>query len=217
MDERIAFAEKETETTVETEKEIQNEAELEEESEFNGEQAREEKKARRINIFSSSAFAGENEVKFERKKQEKEPEPQEEIEEKVVETPNYDLIEGLTEEQRVKVFKIEKAQPEEKVKPKNNRFKYIIMSVLFAIFGVWGIVNIAQIDQVTKSVAEVTSEYNMNLVSYLNKLKSLDATSTENMQKLVDTIPEKGEGASQIKSHSNWFDRLCDFLSGLFN
>ncbi len=131
----------------------------------------------------------------------------------VVEKPNYDQLEVLTESERKKIFKIEKKQTSS-LKP--NRLKYYIVGILIAIFGIWGIVNIATIDNVSSQIAEVSTQYQMNLATYLRNLQALDATNSENMKNLFETIPEEGGSVTQIQEKSNWFDRFCNFIEGLF-
>ena len=87
---------------------------------------------------------------------------------------------------------------------------------MFALFGVWGIVNVTQIDSVGSQITQVTEKYNLNLVKYTTKLKSLDATSGKNMTNLIETIPEQEEGVTTVVEQSNWFDRFCNFLAGFF-
>lgn len=134
----------------------------------------------------------------------------------VIEKPNYDMIEELSEEEREKVYVIEKEEVKPQTSKKPSLFKKIVVGILFGIFGIWGIVNLTQIDLISSQVAEVSSEYNMNLVTYLNNLRNLDATNSENMQNLFDTIPDQEIKASGIEKQSNWFDRFCNFLGGLF-
>ena len=133
----------------------------------------------------------------------------------VIETPNYDLTEGLTEQENEKFFKIEKEE-EKKPKVKFGKMKWILLSVLFAIFGVWGIVNISTLDTLGSQIAGVESVYNLNLTKYLKNLAALDATSADNMQNLLPTIPDQKLEPTEIISQSNWFDRICNFLGGLF-
>ena len=77
--------------------------------------------------------------------------------------------------------------------------------------------NVATIDNVSSQISQVSSEYyNMNLPNYLLKLTQLDATSTENMENLFETIPEDIVSPTQVDEQSNWFDRFCNFLGGLF-
>lgn len=134
----------------------------------------------------------------------------------VIEKPNYDNMETLTDVQREKVFKIERAEKAER-KTKPSKLKAIIFSILFALFGVWGVVNITQIDSIGGQIAEVASEYyNINLPKYLKNLVSLDATNSENMENLFETIPDEDISPSEIIEKSNWFDRFCNFIAGLF-
>ena len=170
------------------------------------------KEGKKIHLFSSATYP---EVKKEEKEEEQEIAKIESKVSSVIEKPNYDLTEALSEPEKEKIFKIEKGQ-EEKPKAKPSKLKYIIMSVLFAIFGIWGIVNIATIDNLSASVSQIESVYEMNLATYLKNLATIDATSADNMNNLLPVIPEQGEGASEIVSHSNWFDRFCNFIGGLF-
>lgn len=131
----------------------------------------------------------------------------------VIEKPSYDEIEELSQEERKKIFKINIGQ-ETSQKPK--RFKLMIVSLLIAIFGIWGIINVATIDSVSSQIVEVSTQYELNLANYLKNLYMLDATNSENMENLFETIPEEGGKVTQIEGKSNWFDRFCNFLSGLF-
>lgn len=134
----------------------------------------------------------------------------------IIERPNYDFIEELSEQQREKIFKIEKENKDNEVKPKTNKLKSILIAILFAIFGIWGIVNIATIDSLNSQISDISAEYDMNLISYLNNLHNLDATNGENMENLFQTIPKDEVPANSIGKESNWFDRFCNFIAGLF-
>ena len=169
-----------------------------------------EKKEKTINIFSAASFPH-------KEMQEEEEREINKIESKVssvIETPNYDLTETLTEEEHKKVFVLEK--DESSPKKKTNKFKCILMAILFAIFGVWGIINVAQIDNVASQMAEVTTQYNINLFNYLKNLTMLDTANSENMKNLFETIPEDEVPPTEIGEKSNWFDRFCNFIGGLF-
>ena len=88
-------------------------------------------------------------------------------------------------------------------------------SILFAIFSVWGAVNVASINNVTSQIAEVTSQYELNLFNYLKNLYTLDASNSENMKNLFEIIPEEENTPNTIEKESNWFDKICNFLGGL--
>ena len=213
---------------IEKEKQKQVEKKLEEFKKDRKEE-KQPKKEKRINVFSSTAFSQNNDDIFTRIEQKKE-EPKEEIKqqqeieiaketanENVVEKPNFDMLETLSEHEKVKVFKVEKNKNEPSARPKKKKFALIVATIVMAIFGVWTLVNVAQINSVNNQITEVSAEYyNINLPSYMSKLKSLDAASTENMQKLIETIPEAEQTPHTIEKTSNWFDRFCNFLSSLF-
>ncbi len=178
-----------------------------------------------FNAFSSKSFKGE-EIVLKAKENsaptiEEEIAPSPQIEatsesSQIIEKPNYDFEETLTDAQREKIFKIEK---KEEVKPqsKPKRLKIAIISILFAIFGVWGLVNVAQIDNLGSQIAQVAKEYyEINLPKYLKNLTTLDASNSSNMENLFQTIPDEDSPPSEIIEKSNWFDRFCNFIAGLF-
>lgn len=173
------------------------------------------------NAFSSKSFKGlEDNDLITQKREQKEAGKQEiaKAESKVstvIEKPNYDYIETLSDAQREKVFKIERKE-NPKVKAKPSRLKAVVLSIVFAIFGVWGVVNITQISNIGGQIAEISSEYyNINLPKYLKNLVSLDATSSDNMENLFETIPDEDVPPTEIIKKSNWFDRFCNFIAGL--
>lgn len=175
-------------------------------------------------IFSSASFPTEEVEKLKQKYGKTEQKPTEEqeinkIESKVaqvIEKPNYDYMETLSEKQRKKIFKVEKEESLPQVKTKTSKFKVIMVTILFAIFSVWGIVNVTSINNVSSQIAEISTEYKLNLFNYLKNLYTLDATNSENMKNLFETIPEEENPPTEIEKESNWFDRICNFLGGLF-
>lgn len=197
-------------------------------------QPKKEGKRRYFNAFSSKSFKGSNADQLLKIKTEKVEEQETELPVKeetvseeqelarveskvsqVIEKPNYDYMETLSDTQREKIFKIEKTQ-QVKSKTKPSKLKVVIISILFAIFGVWGVVNIAQIDNIGSQISQAVYNYELNLPKYLSKLMKLDATSSKNMENLFETIPEEDLSPSQILEKSNWFDRFCNFIAGLF-
>lgn len=177
--------------------------------------AGEDKPFKKINVFSSSAFKSAEPLKREIKTESEQTQTIAQADtlqnksSQTIETPNYDFIETLSDEQREKVFVFPEEKVETAPKVKKFKLKYIIISILFALFGVWGIVNIALLDQ-------ISTQYSVNLVTYLNNLHNLDATNSQNMENLFQTIPDQSLPPSTIGEKSNWFDRFCNFLSGLF-
>ena len=176
------------------------------------------KSANRKELFSAASFPM---SEIERLK-EKYKSPDEEINKieskvsQIIEKPNYDYMETLSEKQRKKIFSVQKEDTQIEAKPKKKKLKMIIVSILFAIFGTWGVVNIATIDNVSSQIAQVSTLYKINFATYLKNLYTLDATNSENMKNLFQTIPEDVNAPNTIAEKSNWFDRICNFLEGLF-
>lgn len=126
----------------------------------------------------------------------------------VIETPNYDLIEPLSEEQEEKIFKVEK-QPQAKKRssPLLKKIKIGIFVLLVGVLGSWTIYNAVEL-------GNLVTEYNLKLDQYLLKLGTLDSAS--NMNDLFPTYPEGGGLPAGIDKKSNWFDRFCNFIAGIF-
>lgn len=205
---------------VEIEKEqkkmVEQKIALQKEKEHEKETEKALKTGKKINIFSSATFPkADPMLEIEKKEEEAEVAKIESKVSQVIEKPNYDLIETLPEEQHEKIFKVEKEE-EKKAQVKFGKLKWIVLSVLLAIFGVWGIVNISTLDSLSSQVASVESTYSLNLIKYTNKLIALDGASAENMENLLPTIPDQQTEGSEIGQQTNWFDRVCNFIGGLF-
>ena len=123
-------------------------------------------------------------------------------------------MDTLTEAERKKIFVFKNVESTKKSNP--SKFKIILISILFAFFTIWGTVNVATIDNVSSQITQVSSQYQINLVNYLKNLYMLDMTNSENMKNLFETIPDESVPPTQIDAKSNWFDRFCNFIGGLF-
>lgn len=133
-------------------------------------------------------------------------------EEVVVEKPNFDKIEELPPEKRKKIFKVEKEKVEGKKKSK--KLTLILASVCLAILAAFCITTGVEIAKANQSLQAVQSEYSANLGSLIQKIYS---TETGNRSlSLFETFPEEDLTASSFYQTSNWFDRFCKFLTGLF-
>ena len=169
------------------------------------------------NIFSAKAFNYKEEVIDEKNIS------SDEITSKTVDTksstiitPNFDFIETLSEEEHEQIFKKEETKDVEFEKKRKFNLKSLIFSLLFIIFGIWGIVNISTIDSLNTQIQSATETYNINLANYLKNLTALDTTNQENMENLFEVIPKDTLPPTMVGESSNWFDRFCNFLAGLF-
>ncbi len=167
------------------------------------------KEVRKVNAFSSKAY---------QKTEVDEPKAKLDIKPKqtssIIEKPNYDFIESLSPEEEKKVYKIEKEKPEPKSNTLGKRLRAVIFSLVVAVCGVWGIVNVVSISNLESEIAAVNEVYQLNLINYLSKLGTLDSAS--NYNDLFETYPVKPSTPSQVATASNWFDRICNFIAGLF-
>ncbi len=132
----------------------------------------------------------------------------------VIEKPNYDFIETLSPEEEKKIYKIEKEEAKSKPRTFGKKLRAALFSLVVAVCGVWGIVNVVSITNLESEIAAVNEVYQLNLINYLSKLGTLDTAS--NYNDLFETYPVTPSNPSQISPSSNWFDRICNFIAGLF-
>lgn len=116
---------------------------------------------------------------------------------------------------------IKKAKPGLKA-----RFKIIVfgfIAVLACFFG-WSIYNAIEIETLRAQIQESNKIYAVNIVNYIKTIsKSDDLTSSDsflNLQQLSDAniipIAPEIEPFVEYNVTSNWFDRVCNWISNIF-
>ena len=155
-----------------------------------------------INFFGSF-----QEVSEEAKVVQKQPTIENKASSSVIETPNYDFIEPLSEAEQKKIFKIERQKRKKATSPLLKKIKIVVFALLFAVLGSWTVYNAVEL-------SNIVTEYSLKLDQYLLKLGTLDSASNAN--DLFPTYPEGQTGASGFEKQSNWFDRFCNFIAGIF-
>lgn len=176
------------------------------------EQEKSVRSQKKINAFSASSFVQE----------EVESQNVEQLNEQVQDfsstifTPNYDMMESLSEQQHEKIFGQQEEISLSQKRKRKLSYKSIIFALLFAVFGIWGVVNISTMEHLGSQIEVASESYNINLANYLKNLTALDTTNQENMENLFEVIPSQTLPPTSIGETSNWFDRFCNFLTGLF-
>lgn len=126
---------------------------------------------------------------------------------KVIEKPNYDLI-----EEDKKIVKLKKTD-----KPKSKSKKRVAGIVLACTLGASAIVCVANtfvLENLNSQFLQIDEIYKFNLASYLKNIYNLDVT--QKSMEMIETYPEEILDAGDLGQKSNWFDRLCNFIGGLF-
>lgn len=152
-----------------------------------------------------------------------EPEIKEEIFEET-------LPEGIQELQNsteiIETVEEQKQTNKKSVAKSKTRFKIFIfglVGVLACMIG-WAIWNSVEIKTLTAEMEQANKIYSVNVFSHISNLSKADDLTNENsiinLEKLSDAeiipiqpIPQKKE---EFNVKSNWFDRLCNWLSGFF-
>lgn len=137
-------------------------------------------------------------------------------EQAVVDTPNYDMIKEISPEKRKQIYKIEKTETKVEKKPFSvgRKFKFIIFAIIFLISGAFCISSGVNLANASSMLAESQAEYELNLAKLLKKISKTD--SGNKMLELIETYPSEFNDPSSIAEQTNWFDKICNFLSGLF-
>ena len=155
-----------------------------------------------------------------------EVEVKEEIEEEI-------LQEAEVQEE---IVAVEKEEREESVKviyqnaKKKNlklRLKLAACAVVCVLtcLGGWAIYNATQIKTLTAEAQAKSYQYQINVVTVASNISKLDdltnpnsITNLDELEKanIVDVIPRETVAPQALEKQSNWFDRVCNWISTLF-
>ena len=117
-------------------------------------------------------------------------------------------------------------KPVKRAKPK-TRFRIFIfglISVLACMCG-WSIYNAVEIKTLTAEIEQANKIYSVNVYNYVKTISKADDLTNKDSITNLDSLSEAGivplqptkEDKSEYSVKSNWFDRLCNWLSNLFN
>ena len=107
------------------------------------------------------------------------------------------------------------------------RLKLAICAIALVLtcLGGWAIYNAVEIKTLTGEAQAKNAEYNINVMKVIKTTSKLDdltnPNSITNLDELesaniVQIIPKEKASLKTIEKQSNWFDRLCNWLSNLF-
>lgn len=166
----------------------------------------EEEKAKQFEKEKEKLIQQQYEKKPEPKKEEKEE--KKEVSQKIIEKPNYDFLQEDS--------KIVKLSKKEKPKKKAGKKKLsLFLSIALGISAVICLTNVIVIDHLSNKLSNLEYDlYEVNLPQYLKNIADLD--STKKGMEFIETYPEDNFDAGEAGQKSNWFDKFCNFLSGLF-
>ncbi len=125
----------------------------------------------------------------------------------VIEKPNWDLL-----EENKKVVKLKNHSASKKVKKKKTAA--LVLALALGGCGALCVTNTIILDQMNSSFLQLEDTYHLNLQRYLQNISNLDATKKS--MEMVETYPEELLDAGDLGKKTNWFDKLCNFLGGLF-
>ncbi len=131
----------------------------------------------------------------------------------VIETPNYDFIPEATPEKKKRLLKLEK-EVEKSMPRKTSWIKRSVLALGIALTLSFGIYTAVDLSNSISAYNTIQNEYSINVATLMQKIASVD--SGNKMSELIETFPDELMRPSEFEIQSNWFDRFCNFLSGLF-
>ena len=134
-------------------------------------------------------------------------EEKQEVSQNVIEKPNYDLI-----EENRKVINLK--QSDKKKKTNSKKVAGIVMACTLGASALVCVTNTIIIDNMSSNFTQIDETYKMNLKKYLKHIYDLD--TTKKSMEMIETYPEDMLDAGDLGKVSNWFDRLCNFIGGMF-
>ena len=180
---------------------------------FTNEEMEKEKPEKEIKFFSQ------NEI-------EANIEPEKEVEKEIETEDQPEYEENVAQEenrlQRKKIVYENQKKPSIKL-----RLKLAICAVALVLtcLGGWAIYNAVEIKTLTGEAQAKNAEYNISVMKVIRTTSKLDdltnPNSITNLDELesaniVQMIPKEKSLPKTIEKQSNWFDRVCNWLSNLF-
>lgn len=163
-------------------------------------------------------------------------EPKKIIEENIEENIEDDIVSEIEQQTELEgnIAEEEKRLQRKKVVYENQkkpslklRLKLAICAIALVLtcLGGWAIYNAVEIKTLTGEAQAKNAEYNINVMKVIKTTSKLDdltnPNSITNLDELesanvVQIIPKEKASPKTIEKQSNWFDRLCNWLSNLF-
>lgn len=115
----------------------------------------------------------------------------------IIEKPNYDLM------------------PKKKgAAKKRKKLKTALLACALAVCSIGAVAGSVVCDNLNSHYMQLEDGYNLNLISYINKINNLNATNKG--FEFIETYPEDINEISSIGERTNWFDNLVNFITGVF-
>lgn len=181
--------------------------------------------SQKINISAENEFELETQEETEtliQEEIEQEVEKQEIVEEEVKKETEQVLEEETTEE----------VEENKKLKKANSkRFKHKLkmafaaMAMVLVCFGGWAIYNAVKIETLNAQMQAESAQYSVNVAKVITNVSKLDDLTNPNSitnldelssAQIIEVAPKAETFPKTLEKQSNWFDRVCNWLSNLF-
>ena len=89
-----------------------------------------------------------------------------------------------------------------------------MFGIVFVIGGAFCLASGIQLIDASNALSAAQTQYEISLSQLIKKMSKID--SGNNMLELIETYPTELQEPSSISESTNWFDKICNFISGLF-
>lgn len=125
----------------------------------------------------------------------------------IIEKPNYYKSSKFSKKNKTEVT------PESIAKSK-QKFKQVVLALALCFCAIFCVTNCIIIDKAQSSISVEQDNYDINMATYFERIATLDETNKA--MDMFETYPEELNMPSQTAKKSNWFDRFCNWVSGIF-
>lgn len=136
-------------------------------------------------------------------------EEKKQVSQNIIEKPNYDLI-----EENKKVIRLKRKTNSITKKKPNKKLASIILACALGAGAIIAVTNCVIIENMNSSYIQIDETYKLNLSKYLKNINKID--QAQQGMEFIETYPEDLLDAGDIGKKTNWFDRICNFIAGLF-
>ncbi|MBO4412505.1 MAG: hypothetical protein J5779_00615, partial [Clostridia bacterium] len=105
------------------------------------------------------------------------------------------------------------------------KMAFAAMAMVLVCFGGWAIYNAIKIETLNAEAQAESAQYSVNVAKVITNISKLDDLTNPNSitnldelssAQIIEVAPKAETLPKTLEKQSNWFDRLCNWLSNLF-
>ena len=145
-------------------------------------------------------------------------------EEQIVEASEVEQKNDVEVEKSSKTVVLSRAKTQKNLKTRLKIF-FVAGILVLTCLGGWAIYNGIRVKTLTAELQAKNAEYSVNVAKVISNISKLDDLSNPNSitnldelekAEVIKIVPKNEVAPISYEQKSNWFDRLCNWLSNLF-